>query len=81
MSVKDGAKGWKEHAPFNAIIVTAVASSIPQSLLDQLVPEGRMVIPIIDNQGEQYLIFVRKDKLGKVHRDLLLPVRFVPLTN
>lgn len=81
VSVKDGAKGWKEHAPFNAIIVTAVAPSVPQSLLDQLVPEGRMVIPIIDNQGEQYLIFVRKDKAGKVHHELLLPVRFVPLTN
>jgi len=79
-TIGDGYYGWKEHAPFDAIIVTAAATSIPPPLIDQLKPGGRMVIPVGSVFSTQQLMLVEKDTEGRVHTRQLLPVRFVPLT-
>jgi protein-L-isoaspartate(D-aspartate) O-methyltransferase len=81
----DGAKGWAEHAPFDAIIVTAAAAEIPPALLAQLKPGGRMVIPVESKNGggwfaHQMLVVVDKDAAGVATRRDVLPVAFVPLT-
>jgi protein-L-isoaspartate(D-aspartate) O-methyltransferase len=78
--VSDGYYGWKEHAPFDAIMVTAAANRIPPSLLQQLKPGGRMVIPLGGHFMTQQLVLVRKDQGGEVHMRQVLPVAFVPLT-
>ncbi len=74
----DGYRGWNEHAPFGAIIVTAAPDRIPQPLLDQLAPGGRMVIPV--GSFFQELKVLSKDKSGKISEKDILPVRFVPMT-
>jgi protein-L-isoaspartate(D-aspartate) O-methyltransferase len=79
--IGDGYQGWKEHAPFDAIIVTAAAVQIPPPLIEQLKPGGRMVIPTGEPLTTQYLTLVEKDDVGKVKTKELLPVRFVPLTD
>lgn len=76
----DGYKGWPEHAPFDAIIVTAAPDKIPPPLIEQLKPGGRMVIPVGSIHTSQELQVVTKDKDGKVKTRDVLPVRFVPLT-
>ena len=76
----DGYYGWKEQAPFDAIVVTAAASSIPPPLLAQLKPGGRMVIPVGSSFFTQTLLLVQKDAGGRVRTRQVLPVRFVPLT-
>jgi protein-L-isoaspartate(D-aspartate) O-methyltransferase len=76
----DGYKGWPEHAPFDAIVVTAGASHIPPPLVEQLKPGGRMVIPVGERLSTQDLVLVEKDGDGRVRSRTLLPVRFVPLT-
>lgn len=75
----DGYHGWEEHAPFDAIVVAAAPASIPQPLLDQLKPGGRLVIPV-GEAGDQHLRLVEKTKDGKIKERNLLPVRFVPFT-
>ncbi|MBN2524641.1 MAG: protein-L-isoaspartate(D-aspartate) O-methyltransferase [Bacteroidales bacterium] len=75
----DGYNGLKEFAPFDAIMVTAGAESIPQPLLDQLKEGGRMIIPVGSSSYTQYLVLVEK-KNGKIKTRKLLPVRFVPFT-
>lgn len=77
--VSDGYHGWSEHAPFDAIVVTAAAEKIPEPLLDQLAEGGRMVIPIGAQHEVQHLVLVRK-KNGKIKMENLFPVRFVPFT-
>lgn len=74
----DGYRGWPEHAPFDAIIVTAAPDRIPQPLLDQLAPRGRMVIPV--GSFFQELKVLSKDQNGKITEKDILPVRFVPMT-
>jgi protein-L-isoaspartate(D-aspartate) O-methyltransferase len=74
----DGYRGWPEHAPFDGIVVTAAPPRIPEPLLDQLAPGGRMVIPVGDFFQE--LKVFSKDKNGKVTEKDILPVRFVPMT-
>ncbi len=74
----DGYRGWSEHAPFDGIIVTAAPDRIPQPLLDQLAPGGRMVIPV--GSFFQELKVLSKDKNGKITEKDILPVRFVPFT-
>jgi protein-L-isoaspartate(D-aspartate) O-methyltransferase len=74
----DGYRGWPEHAPFDAILVTAAPDRIPQPLLDQLAPGGRMVIPV--GSFFQELKVLSKDKDGKITEKDILPVRFVPMT-
>jgi protein-L-isoaspartate(D-aspartate) O-methyltransferase len=77
----DGYKGWPEHAPFDAIVVTAAADHIPAPLIEQLKPGGRMVIPVGAASLTQNLMLVEKDRDGQAHtRRAVLPVRFVPLT-
>jgi protein-L-isoaspartate(D-aspartate) O-methyltransferase len=78
--VGDGYYGWEEQAPFDAIVVTAVASHVPPPLVQQLKPGGRMVIPVGSRFLVQQLVVVEKDAKGKVTTKQLLPVRFVPLT-
>ncbi|MFZ2301068.1 MAG: protein-L-isoaspartate(D-aspartate) O-methyltransferase [Gallionella sp.] len=76
----DGSKGWPEYAPFDRIIVTAAAERMPQPLLEQLKPGGRMVIPMGGWLHIQELILITKDHDGITHRENILPVSFVPLT-
>jgi len=78
--VGDGYYGWKEHAPYDAIIVTAAASHIPPPLIEQLKPGGRMAIPVGPPMQVQYLMLVEKRKDGTVTQRNVMPVRFVPLT-
>jgi len=75
--VGDGAGGWPEAAPFDAIIVTAAPRQMPDALLEQLKPGGRLVIPI--GTGDQELVRVTRGP-GGFEQEVLLPVRFVPLT-
>ncbi|MGH8562233.1 MAG: protein-L-isoaspartate(D-aspartate) O-methyltransferase [Nevskiales bacterium] len=78
--IGDGYYGWPEQAPFDGIVVTAAASSIPPPLVEQLKPGGRMIIPVGGAFFVQYLILVQKDAAGQVRSQQVLPVRFVPLT-
>ena len=73
----DGYKGWPEAAPFDAIIVTCAPEHVPQALVDQLKPGGRMIIPI-GPRGVQELVLLRKTAKGLEQR-AVLPVRFVPM--
>lgn len=76
---RDGYMGWQEKAPFDGIIVTAAISHIPPSLIEQLKPGGRMVIPIgLPNMYQELMLLV-KDKDGITHTESLLGVAFVPL--
>lgn len=74
----DGYRGWPERAPFDVIIVAAAADRVPEPLVNQLAPGGRMVIPV--GGGEQELVVLEKAMDGKVRRWNMLPVRFVPMT-
>lgn len=76
--VADGYNGWEEHAPYDAIIVTAAAEYIPPPLIKQLKEGGRMVIPVGSPFLVQTLMLVEKSG-GVVKTKSLLPVRFVPL--
>lgn len=76
----DGYQGWPEHAPFDAVIVTAAARGIPPPLIEQLKSGGRMVIPVGVPYGHQILSVVNKDERGEISVQELLPVAFVPLT-
>jgi protein-L-isoaspartate(D-aspartate) O-methyltransferase len=78
--IGDGYAGWAEHAPFDSIIVTAAAPEIPQPLVDQLKPGGRLVIPVGGAGEVQHLLAIDKRPDGTVTRRRALPVRFVPLT-
>jgi protein-L-isoaspartate(D-aspartate) O-methyltransferase len=75
----DGYAGWPEHAPFDIIIVTAAPDHVPQALLDQLKPGGRMIVPIGASGATQQLQLIEKDPSGKLHTKNISPVRFVPL--
>lgn len=74
--VGDGSAGWPEAAPFDGIIVTAAAPSIPEALEDQLAPGGRMIVPV--GSGSQELVLVRREG-DSFRRKSLIGVRFVPL--
>jgi protein-L-isoaspartate(D-aspartate) O-methyltransferase len=76
----DGYFGWPEHAPFDAIIVTAAPGHVPPPLLKQLKKGGRMVIPVGAQFAAQRLILITKDEDGDVSTESLMPVRFVPMT-
>lgn len=74
----NGYDGWPEHAPFDGIIVTAAATQIPQPLIEQLKPGGRMVIPVGPPYMYQELMLVEKDAEGKSRKKEILGVSFVP---
>jgi len=75
----DGWEGWPALAPYNGIIVTAVATDVPQALLDQLAPGGRLVIPVGAGDVQQLMLIVREEH-GFARR-VIGNVRFVPLLN
>jgi protein-L-isoaspartate(D-aspartate) O-methyltransferase len=75
----DGTKGCPHHAPFNAILAAASGSHVPQPLVEQLAPGGRIVMPLGDPGGVQELVRVTKDGDGALKQDNLGGVRFVPL--
>jgi len=76
----DGYHGWEEHAPFDAIVVTAAASHIPPPLVRQLKPGGRMIIPIGGRFMTQQLLLLEKTDNDEVIARQIAAVRFVPLT-
>ena len=93
--IGDGYLGWPDQAPFDAIVVTAArqpayltrkpvvtaaAPYIPEPLVAQLKPGGKMVIPVGAAQGGQELLLVDKKADGTIARTVVLPVRFVPMT-
>ncbi|PIA70831.1 protein-L-isoaspartate(D-aspartate) O-methyltransferase [Pseudomonas sp. o96-267] len=75
----DGWEGWNALGPYNGIIVTAAAAQVPQALLDQLAPGGRLVIPVGSGDVQQLLLIVREEQ--GFSRHVLDAVRFVPLLN
>ena len=77
--IGDGYKGWPEKAPFDGIVVTAAAPRVPQALVDQLKPGGRMVIPVGERWEVQQLLLIVRKADGTVEQKNVLPVRFVPL--
>jgi protein-L-isoaspartate(D-aspartate) O-methyltransferase len=76
----DGYYGWEEHAPFDAVIVTAAAGHLPPPLVKQLKPGGRIVIPLGSPYHTQTLMEVIKTEDGNIQTERKLPVRFVPMT-
>ena len=74
----DGYLGWPDAAPFDGIIVTAAPRRVPEPLLNQLKPGGRLVVP--EGTREQVLVVYTKGPDGQVHSQAVLPVRFVPMT-
>ncbi|MES9826700.1 MAG: protein-L-isoaspartate(D-aspartate) O-methyltransferase [Candidatus Thiodiazotropha sp.] len=76
----DGYYGWPEHAPYDAVIVTAAALEIPHPLTEQLKPGGRLVIPVGHPYGYQDLIVADKSRSGVISEKSVLGVAFVPLT-
>ena len=76
----DGYFGWEEHAPFDAIVVTAAATHVPPPLIEQLKPGGRMVIPVGGRFMTQQLLLLEKTDKGEIITRQIAAVRFVPLT-
>jgi len=76
----DGALGWPEAAPFDAILVSAAPRRVPPALLEQLSPGGRLVLPVGPSSDRQELQLWRRLPDGEFERRTLMQVRFVPLT-
>jgi len=76
----DGYHGLSEHAPYDAIIVTAASEQIPPPLVDQLKPGGSLIIPVGQQHQTQQLVIIKKDLNGITSTSEILPVNFVPLT-
>jgi protein-L-isoaspartate(D-aspartate) O-methyltransferase len=76
--VGDGFLGVPQKAPYDRVIVTAAAESVPQALLDQLVGNGIIVLPLGSHDGSQHIIKLTKSETG-TRRENLIPVRFVPM--
>jgi protein-L-isoaspartate(D-aspartate) O-methyltransferase len=75
----DGTLGWAEHAPYDAIVVTAGGPDVPQSLLRQLAPDGRLVMPVGPGPRSQRLVRVVRTADDRYERDDFEDVAFVPL--
>ncbi len=75
----NGINGWIENAPYDRIIGTAAPASIPEKLIEQLAPLGRMIIPVGSSTFDQSLFTITKNKKGNVRIKRSLPVRFVPM--
>lgn len=80
VKIGDGYEGWEEHAPFDKIIVTCAPEKVPKALIDQLAPDGRIVVPVGGVHEIQYLVVLKFNKMGKLIKDYKYPVRFVPMT-
>jgi protein-L-isoaspartate(D-aspartate) O-methyltransferase len=79
VKIGDGYGGWPEHAPFDAVVITAAPKEIPDALVNQLAPGGKLVAPVGGSSFEQQLTVLEKDRDGKISKREVLPVRFVPL--
>jgi protein-L-isoaspartate(D-aspartate) O-methyltransferase len=75
----DGYAGWKEHAPFDGVIVTCAVEPVPPPLIEQLKVGGRLVVPLGEAGDTQMLVVLTKDAKGNVRRRNVAPVVFVPL--
>ena len=73
----DGTLGWREYAPYDAILVSAAAPNVPQPLVDQLAEGGRLLIPLGGQDVQTLAMLTRRN--GEIRREDILPVRFVPL--
>ena len=80
VKIGDGYHGWPEHAPFDAILVTAAPEQVPEQLIKQLKPGGRLVIPVGEHRLTQSLKVMTKRADGEIEQRDILPVAFVPLT-
>ncbi len=80
VKIADGYYGWEEHAPFDAIVVTAAAEYIPPPLIEQLKDGGRMIIPVGSAFRVQQLMLIEKNG-DEISSRSLMPVRFVPFTS
>ncbi len=76
----NGFFGWPGEAPYDSIIVTAASEQVPPALLEQLKPNGRLVIPLGPRNGFQQLVLIEKSATGRITRHNILPVQFVPFT-
>jgi protein-L-isoaspartate(D-aspartate) O-methyltransferase len=76
----DAFRGWAERAPFDVIVVAAACPSVPEALVEQLAPGGRLVLPVGEPHGEQQLVLVTKDAAGEVKSRAVASVAFVPMT-
>jgi len=81
VKIGNGYLGWPEKAPFDRVILTAAPPEIPQALIDQLKPGGKMVAPVGDSPFSQDLVVLEKAASGKITRRKVLPVAFVPMVN
>jgi protein-L-isoaspartate(D-aspartate) O-methyltransferase len=79
--IGDGYLGWPEQAQFDAIMVTAAPREVPQALINQLKPGGRLVVPVGSQSAGQSLLVIAKQPDGSITRRTVLAVRFVPLTD
>ena len=77
--IGDGYQGWPDQAPFDIVLVTAAPPEIPQKLVEQLKPGGRMVLPVGGRFETQWLVLITKDEKGKVRQREVMPVAFVPM--
>lgn len=78
MKHSDGGMGWPEKAPFDAIIVTAAPREVPEELLEQLAPNGRLIIPVGPDK-QQKLMYIQRNEKDGFQRHIIEKVRFVPL--
>ncbi len=79
VKIGDGYKGWPEHAPFDAIIVTCAPEKIPQPLKRQLAEGGRMVIPVGEKYHQQLVLLTKQ--AGELRKQRIVDVRFVPMVD
>jgi len=77
MLLGDGTLGWREYAPYDAILVSAGAPSVPEPLLAQIADGGRMLVPVGTREDQQLVMYSRAN--GQLERKEIGPVRFVPL--
>ena len=77
LMVGDGTVGWRAHAPYDAILVSAASPSVPQPLVEQLAEGGKLVIPLGGMEEQDLVMFTRRGP--ELVRESILPVRFVPL--
>ena len=77
----DGNNGVSEYAPYDRILVAAASNEVPEKLVDQLEINGKMIIPIGKQAEVQHLCLITKNDDGKINKEKILPVHFVPLLN
>ena len=78
VKIGDGYQGWPEHGPYDAVIVTCAPQKVPQPLVEQTKEGGRIVIPV--GQFYEQTLYLLEKKEGRLQRQAVLPVRFVPMT-